>query len=130
MKGRPLQVFYREPYHLIHPSIIPELEKPPVVDSTTRVFTVAASGFDKNDQYQEMASMSIGLISACNEKIKCAAAFFFFLVPPHKTRQRAAFQRHGVAVKKPTSRGKNRSSLLGRGTFFSSVFSVQPDNRL
>lgn len=79
MKGRPLQILYCEPYHLIHPSIIPELEKPAVVDSTTRVFTVAGLGFDKNDQYQEMASMSIGLISACNEKIKCAAVFFSLL---------------------------------------------------
>lgn len=78
MKGRTLQILYCEPYHLIDPSIIPKLEKPSVVDSTTRVFTVVGLGFDKNDQYQEMASTSIGLISACNEKIKCAGLFFLF----------------------------------------------------
>lgn len=82
------------------------------VDST-RVFTVAGSGFDKNDQYQEMASMSIALISACNEKIKCSRVSLLLLFgrcPPDEPWQRAASQTGGAAVKTPTSRSE--SSLI------------------
>lgn len=81
MKGCPLQILYCEPYHLIHPSIIPEPGKAVAGQLHCLGLMVAGSGFDKNDQYQEMASMIIGLVSECNEKIKCPSGFFsFFLV--------------------------------------------------
>lgn len=79
MKGRPLQILYCEAYHLIHPSIIAEPGKAVAGRLHCSGLTTAGQGFDKNDQYQEMASMSIGLIKACNEKIKCPSVFFLLL---------------------------------------------------